>query len=129
MSDPAAKPVIVIVDDELVQRRTVMRELERRGYEALDAASAEDALAIIQQRTADVLFTTINLPRMKGDVLAVRAVQITPGLRVIYASHHSGEMKLDPLAPQGPFLQKPYYFADLAAALEAVGSSATPTTR
>ncbi len=57
---------IVLVDDDLLLRRSVAFNLERAGYRVSTAANAEDALSLSQRDTPDLVLLDIALPGMDG---------------------------------------------------------------
>lgn len=57
---------ILIVDDEPSVRSIFVRALSQAGYVVQDAASAEQALALMRANPAQVLFLDLNLPGMNG---------------------------------------------------------------
>ena len=61
---------ILLVDDDVLLRRSVAFSLERAGYRVTTAASAEDTLALADRDPADLVLLDIGLPGMDGlDVL------------------------------------------------------------
>ena len=76
--------MILVVDDEATVRDFVGTALRRAGYEVKDAASAEEALQIIQAQRPALLLTDIVMPGDNGLVLAAKAHHIHPGLRAIF---------------------------------------------
>jgi DNA-binding response OmpR family regulator len=57
---------ILLVDDDPLLRRSLSFNLERSGYRAHAAASAEEALALAQSDTPDLVLLDIGLPGMDG---------------------------------------------------------------
>ncbi len=80
--NPAPRSVLA-VDDEPDVTQLISRVLERAGYEVRTAASAEDALRLIDQRPADLLIVDKNLPRMHGFELVRQLRARFPNLPVI----------------------------------------------
>ena len=95
---PSAHEVLV-VDDEVVVL-TVLRELLRRsGYRVTTAASAEEAIDLMQKRSFDLVLTDKNLPGASGlEVLRVaRSLDPPPAVVMItaYSSYDSAVTALD----------------------------------
>jgi len=57
---------ILLVDDDLLLRRSVAFSLEHAGYRVTTAASAEDALAIVDRDPPNLVLLDIGLPGMDG---------------------------------------------------------------
>jgi CheY-like chemotaxis protein len=102
----ALPPRILVVEDEFMVRDMIVYELRLAGFEVLEAASAEDALAIVPKiDRIDLLFTDIRLPGMDGWKLAENIRGRHAQMPIIYASGY-----VDRVAPlsRSKFLQKPY---------------------
>ena len=90
---------VLVVDDEVVVL-TVLREILRRsGYRVTTAASAEEAIALMQARVFDLVLTDKNLPGASGmEVLRVaRTLKPPPAVVMItgYSSYDSAAIALD----------------------------------
>jgi DNA-binding response OmpR family regulator len=57
---------ILLVDDDPLLRRSLAFNLEKAGYRASTAASAEDGLALAQLDPPDLVLMDIGLPGMDG---------------------------------------------------------------
>jgi len=66
-------PRVLVVEDEHLVRDMIVQELMLSGFEVLEAASAEDALALLPKfERIDLLFTDIRLPGLNGWELAAQ---------------------------------------------------------
>jgi CheY-like chemotaxis protein len=115
MSTP--DPVILVVEDEDLLRQTAVALVEDAGFTAVAAASADEALAILEAR-ADVrlVFTDIQLPgSMDGLKLAHAVRDRWPPVELILTS---GRRRIGPddLPERGRFFAKPYDFNALSQA-------------
>ncbi|MBU0484470.1 MAG: response regulator [Proteobacteria bacterium] len=68
---------ILVVDDEVVIREMLNKAFTKMGYKVVLAASAEEALEILQPDT-QVMFLDLKLPGMDGIELCRRIRQIHP---------------------------------------------------
>ncbi|MBF0319065.1 MAG: sigma-54-dependent Fis family transcriptional regulator [Nitrospirae bacterium] len=59
-------PIVVVIDDEPLQRGILKTILEDEGYEVYAAASAEEGLKVIREQNADVVLTDLNMAGMSG---------------------------------------------------------------
>ena len=108
---------ILIVEDENQVRVFAESYLRQQGHRTISAASAEEALALIDALDGvDVLFSEMRLndDALAGVRLAKRAARRRPGLKVVYAAEHHVTDGLKPLlvAPAA-VLAKPYRVSDL----------------
>ncbi|HXH00469.1 MAG TPA: response regulator [Sphingomicrobium sp.] len=108
--------ILVCEDDEDV-RALSAESLRELGYRVVEAQDGETALRLLDGGTlADVLFTDVVLPGISGAVLADRARERFPSLKVLFTTgyarnaivHHG---RLDPGVE---LLSKPFTYADLA---------------
>ena len=113
--DPGAT-ILVCEDDEDV-RALSADSLRGLGYNVLEAADGESALQTLEEsESVDLLFTDVVLPGMTGAVLAKRARELRPELKVLFTTgyarnaivHHG---RLDPGVE---LLSKPFTYSELA---------------
>jgi DNA-binding response OmpR family regulator len=57
---------ILVVDDDQSIRKLLGKALEKSGYDAVVAESAEDALEILTKENIQVMFLDLKLPGMNG---------------------------------------------------------------
>jgi DNA-binding NtrC family response regulator len=115
-------PVILIAEDEEPIRVLAESILQEHGMEALTAANATEALAVLQAHdTVDILFTDINMGDTSGIDLAIAARALKPGLKVLYTSGAGVTDGTRAMFVQGgQFLPKAYRSDQLLAALAAL---------
>jgi CheY-like chemotaxis protein len=110
---------VLLVEDEVSLRRVITRLLVRHGYEVIDAGTAEDATALVQDRDVDLLLTDEQLPGGSGLELAEELSRARPGLRVIVATGGSAR-DLATRARDARVLEKPFSPDTLLREVEAV---------
>lgn len=115
----AAKPCVLVVDDEPLAVECLTDFLTGRGYGVEAAISPLDALEIAKTRRFDAVLSDQRMPGMDGNVLISRLRQMQPGLPALMMS--GGAMPLPP-ASEGPVvrLTKPLVLEELGHALDAV---------
>ena len=84
MNQPGKR--LLIVDDDADMRLSLKLALEMAGYTAELAADGREALAIQQQRPADVLITDIFMPERDGLETITAFRQEFPRTRIIAMS-------------------------------------------
>jgi DNA-binding NtrC family response regulator len=100
---------ILIVDDDDVIRETLF-ELLSTNYKCETAATAEEALAKLENTNVTVLLTDITLPGLSGRDLLAHVQQRLPQTAVIVISGMSDEDQAQMLLTMGAFdyLLKPF---------------------
>jgi DNA-binding response OmpR family regulator len=104
---------ILVVEDELMLGAIAAEALGEAGFAVLTAASAEEAEVLLAHEAVDVLFTDIDLGGRDGCDLAARALDMQPGLRVIFTSGRSRRYHESRLPVGASFLAKPYRLSEL----------------
>ncbi|MEN3746023.1 PAS domain S-box protein [Sphingomonas sp. HF-S3] len=109
----------LVVDDEDIVRASTADMLIDLGYEVIEAASAEQALQLIEGGLIpDLLVTDHLMPGMNGTDLARIVIDRLPGTRALIVS---GYADVEGIAPDLPRLVKPFRQADLAARIAEPG--------
>ena len=109
----------LLVDDEDLVRLSTADMLIDLGYAVVEAASAEEALKLVDRGLQlDVLITDHLMPGMTGTELARMLQGSRPGTKVLVVS---GYAEADGVAADLPRLTKPFRSVDLAASLAALG--------
>jgi two-component system, cell cycle sensor histidine kinase and response regulator CckA len=102
---------MVVEDDELV-RKVLVRALTETGFQALPAASGTEALdiAVREEQAVDAVITDLAMPGIGGRELADRLESLRPGVPVLFVSGHADDevARRGLLDPGQPFLQKPF---------------------
>jgi signal transduction histidine kinase/ActR/RegA family two-component response regulator len=123
---------VLLVDDEDGVRRATQRQLTALGCVVTPAQSAEDALRLLDERSApfDVMLTDHRMPGRSGVELATLALAIDRDLRVVLMSGDIEEARRGvPSDAAIVPLQKPFARAELARALnDALGTRAEAPT-
>jgi CheY-like chemotaxis protein len=99
---------ILVVEDEELLRAMAVDALSDAGFEVIEAATGEDALARCKEHDADVLFTDIRLPgKIDGWDIAERCRVANPDLPVVYATGYN--IVPERRVPGSRFFNKPYH--------------------
>jgi CheY-like chemotaxis protein len=108
---------VLVVEDEILIRLVIADYLRECGYRVHEAASAEEAVVILQspEVSVDVVFSDVEMPgSMDGFGLARWVRANKPGMQVILTS--GAERSADiaaTLCEAGPLLKKPYPSQDV----------------
>jgi two-component system cell cycle sensor histidine kinase/response regulator CckA len=109
--------VILLVEDEASVRAFASRALSLRGYTVLEAASAEHALAKLEDKAlhVDLFVTDVVMPGMDGPAWVRRARLDRPGVKVVFMSGYAEDGLSEDQArvPDSVFLPKPFSLNDL----------------
>lgn len=99
--------MVLVVEDEIFIRLATADLLRDSGYRVLEAASAAEALELLDATAAiNLVITDVRMPGARDGLALAREVrQRWPGLPVVIASGHLDEDR-DGLADR--FLRKPY---------------------
>jgi CheY-like chemotaxis protein len=118
------RPVVLIVEDELLIRLDAIEMIEAAGFDTLEAADADAAIAILEARPdIHVMFTDIHMPgSMDGLKLSHYVRDRWPPIKIIATSAHARAKEFE-LPNGGRFLPKPYSAREVATHLhELIGS-------
>lgn len=119
---PAMKGTILLVEDEAPVRAFAARALQLNGFQVTQAASGEEALAIVQDGGTqfDLIVSDVAMPGLDGPTWAAEAMRKVRNLPVIFMSGYAEE-KLGALPDailHAAFLPKPYSLSELIAAVQ-----------
>src|ERR1700709_445684 len=114
MISEAKRAVILIVEDELLIRLNAVEMIEEAGFEVIEAASADEAIAILESRLdITVVFTDVQMPgSMDGLKLAAAVRDRWPPIMIVATSGHV-KLGSGDLPEGGRFLPKPYSPAEI----------------
>lgn len=122
---------ILVVDDEVLIRLDLADYLRECGYRVHEAASAAEAIAVLQGgHSIDLVFSDVQMPgEMDGFGLAQWVRTHCPGVQVILTSGivRAVEEAQD-LCEHGPIERKPYHHSQLLVRIKtALAQARAPT--
>lgn len=79
---------ILVVDDEPIIRETLVEMLATEGQEVVAAASGEEALALLQKETFDLMLLDLIMPGLGGLQVMEKTRKIAPGTIIIMLTAH-----------------------------------------
>jgi CheY-like chemotaxis protein len=99
---------ILIVEDDVVIRKSISQTLRQEGYEVDEASDGAQAVELLSERRFDLVISDFVMPRMDGLKVVEQVHSLSPQTPVIfltgYLSRKSAESLLHGMAE---FVQKP----------------------
>lgn len=113
------KAVVLIVEDEAMIRMLAADFIEEAGFEVLEAASADEAIVLLESRLdVRLVFTDIDMPgSMDGMKMAATIRGRWPPIELIVTSGRTFVANND-LPLRGVFIPKPYRPGVVVAAIK-----------
>ena len=126
---------IVVVEDDDALRRMAVEALQLFGFRVLQAASAEDAMTLLDKSgRVDLMLTDIVMPHMSGRELARQLGPRRPDMKVVFMSGYAEQaaVRHGLIDANQPFISKPFTPEALVRKLRAIldanpGTSAEAT--
>jgi two-component system, response regulator PdtaR len=117
------KELVLVVDDEILVRSHAVHLIEQAGFEAVEAANADEAISILEaHKDIRIVFTDIDMPgSMDGLKLAHAIRKRWPPMELILTSGHF-DIGNSELPARGCFFPKPYHDDAIIDALRQFGS-------
>lgn len=107
---------LLIVDDEEASRYGMRRALTTFGYDVSEAASAEEARALLKQLQPELMLLDVNLPGMSGleFLRELKSLGADGPLVIIITAHGSERMAVEAVKSGAyDYLSKPFELDDL----------------
>jgi CheY-like chemotaxis protein len=124
-SPSKSTPVVLIVEDDTLLRMLAVEVVEEAGFVVLEAADADEAVALLESRPdISLLFTDIDMPgSMDGLKLAHAVRDRWPPIKILLVS---GQVRpqTSELPSNSCFVGKPYRAAAMIEQLRSIVSSA-----
>lgn len=113
--------VILLVEDDFLNRRLTKKVLQETGYQVVEAKNAAEALAILTEKWVDLAILDINLG--EGEVDGIRLGQLLQDKRTIpfiYLTAYDNAQVIGEAVSTSPYayLTKPFKTSDLIASVE-----------
>lgn len=115
------RKTVLVVEDELFIRINIADYLRDCGFHVVEAATGDDAKAVIESgRTIHVVFSDVQMPgKLDGFGLARWIRQHRPDIHVILNSGMANAAeKAGDLCEDGPLMAKPYDEAQVMARIQ-----------
>jgi two-component system cell cycle sensor histidine kinase/response regulator CckA len=114
-----ARATVLVADDEGELRELMKAVLEDEGYDVVEAADGDEAIAQCRKHDGAIklLVLDVIMPRMNANEAYAAILEMRPGVKALFISGHSRVMILEQnlLQQEHPFLSKPFSPATLRA--------------
>jgi CheY-like chemotaxis protein len=113
-----SKTIVLVVEDEPIQRLMAVTVVEDAGFEAIEASNAGEAIRILESRNdIRIVFTDIDMPgSMDGTELAACIRDRWPPVQIVVTSGYLAGTDVA-LPARSLFFPKPYSARAIAEAL------------
>lgn len=113
------KATVLVVDDELLLRMLAVDFIEEAGFEALEAETADMAIAMLEAHPEiKIVMTDVNMPgSMDGLRFAATVRRRWPPVEIIVVSGYTNHTDLK-LPERAVFFHKPYEIGRIVACLD-----------
>ena len=120
---PVRKSTLLLVDDEPAIRGLIAMALRNHGYDVVEAADGEDALAAARDLDhLDAVVSDVCMPNLNGFAMADELRLIHPEVRFVFISGYPVDH--GKVTPDARFLSKPFLPSMLFTAITDVSSAA-----
>ncbi|MEM1043711.1 MAG: DNA-binding response regulator [Bacteroidota bacterium] len=116
------RPTVVVVEDEAIIARDLQRTLTRAGYRVPGtAATADDALALVETHAPDLVFVDIVLRGERDGLWLGRVLREEHSVALLYLTSHADRRTVEQARQTRPngYLVKPFTAEGVFAAAEA----------
>jgi len=129
--DPASATLALLVEDNEAVRIVLRRQLVALGHPVVEAGSAEEAEALIENLPdLGLIITDVALPGEKSGSDLARTVAATwPEIATVLMTGHGTKSVAKASPAEAPVLQKPFEQAELAVAIRQAMRAVAPDRR
>ena len=101
---------ILLVEDEGIVRELIAKILLSCGYTVVEASEPNEAIALVENTSVDLILTDIVMPHMSGPELAAYLAPRRPDMKVLFMSGYAGSHVAHGggLPDGSAFLSKPF---------------------
>jgi PAS domain S-box-containing protein len=116
-----AKKQLLVIDDEELVRYALASLLEELGHDVFQAASAKEALALLEVHKFDLVFTDLAMPDVDGIATAQKIKELQPNLKIVLMSGYSTDKVLERIKASTCIdapMSKPFRFDEVRAVVK-----------
>ncbi len=113
---------IMIAEDEEIMRITVADHLRSEGWQVDEVSGGNEALALLQKQSYDIIVSDIRMPGMDGEKLLSAVKQQSPATEVIMMTAHGSTDHAVACLKQGAadYILKPFDLDDLSCRIQRI---------
>ncbi len=113
--------MILLIDDEEIIRLTSGEILNELGYEVVSAASGDEGMAILKDKTDSISLVMLDLsmPGKSGVEIYHEIKKLSPSIKVLLTSGFREDENIEKMLQSADdgFIQKPYTIEELSSRL------------
>jgi len=121
---PIGSGLVLIVDDEIIMRKTAKNILDKLGYQIITAEDGDEAVKIYSEKATEIALVLLDLsmPRMSGKEAYLEMKKVNPQIKAILVSGFKKDDRIQEVLNLGvnDFIQKPYTMQMLAQGVKKV---------
>jgi two-component system response regulator RegA len=127
MTEPAASPLMLLVDDDEVLRERLARAFRGRGYEVVTAPGCDEALTAARAETPELAVVDLRMPGRSGLDLVRELRALDPATKIVVLTGYGSIATAVEAMRLGAthYLPKPADADDILTAFGRAGGSAT----
>src|SRR5215469_14191932 len=112
-------PTVLVVDDEPSIRHALKLTLGGSGFQVREAATGEEAIALLRQTRYDAVLLDMNMPGMGGMVACREIRRFSPSIPILMLTvRDTEEDKVEALeSGADDYVTKPFHVRELTARL------------
>ena len=111
---------ILVIDDEEIIIKSLMKLLEKNGFEVFVAKSGQDALIMVEEEKFDLIISDVRMPGINGidtvkgiyEILQKKGAQKPPGIFITGYADEKSEQAVAGLGPVA-YIYKPFDISEL----------------
>jgi len=107
---------LLLVDDQQPVREAITLLLSLDQHAVVEAADGVEALELFMRERFDLVITDFDMPRMKGNELAVRIKRLSPSQPILMITAYAERLG-DAENPVDAILNKPFQLEELRQAM------------
>lgn len=103
---------VLVVDDEVLVRRSLSRALKSKGHQVFEAGDGNEGLLMWRSQNPDVVFLDVLMPGRTGPEV-LKEMRAYSSAKVILMSAFAGEHNMETAQQMGASLFVPKPFEDI----------------